>query len=78
MLSLGGTGPGGEEFYKSLAWLYYNPYGSTRNQQDFNSTVRGVDGFKSCTEDVNYVIEVVPKSIERLRNISPFENGWKY
>ena len=33
---------------------------------------------KYTTEiDVDYVLEVLPKSVEKLRKISPFTNGWK-
>jgi len=55
ILSLGTTGPSGEDFTLSLEWLYWNPYGSTRNQQDYNAGITDVDGFKSCTGDPNYI-----------------------
>jgi len=55
VLALGATGPNGEEFYKSLEWLYYNPYGSTRNQQDYNLNIQDVDGFRLYTEDPEYI-----------------------
>lgn len=55
VLSLGATGPNGEELYRSLGWLHYNPYGSTRNQQDYSQDVQDVDGFKSCTENQDYI-----------------------
>ena len=55
VLSLGPDGPNGEQLGLSLEWLYYNQYGSTRNQQDYNATVQNVDGFKSCTGDPNYI-----------------------
>ncbi len=28
-------------------------------------------------EDVDYVLEVLPKVVEKLREISPFKRGWK-
>ena len=34
-------------------------------------------GKYNTEEDVNYVLEVVQKSVERLREISPFKKGWK-
>jgi cysteine desulfurase len=34
-------------------------------------------GKYTTAEEVDYVMEVVPKSVERLRDISPFKNGWK-
>ena len=57
VLSLGSIGPSGEEFYKALDWLWYNPYGSTRvtNLQDFNIYICNVDGFKSCTWESDYI-----------------------
>ncbi len=54
VLSLGRNGSNGEEFYKSLDWLYYNPYGSTRNSQNYSSGIRA-DGFKSCISESNYI-----------------------
>jgi hypothetical protein len=53
VLALGPAGPNGEEFARSLEWLYDNPYGSTRNQQDYSAAVQAVDGFKSCTGEPN-------------------------
>jgi len=34
-------------------------------------------GKYTTAEEVDYVMEVVPKSVKRLRDISPFKNGWK-
>ncbi len=55
VLSLGPTGPNGEEFWRSLGWLHYSYWGSTRNQKDYNSTIQDVDGFEPCTEDQDHV-----------------------
>jgi len=45
--------------------------------QEAHGSLRLSLGKYTTTEDINYVIEVVPKSVERLRKISPFKNGWK-
>ena len=34
-------------------------------------------GKYATEEEVDYVLELVPKSVERLRKISPFKNGWQ-
>jgi cysteine desulfurase len=34
-------------------------------------------GKYTTDEEVDYVLEVAPKSVERLRQISPFKKGWK-
>jgi cysteine desulfurase len=34
-------------------------------------------GKYTTNEEVDYVLETVPKSVERLRQISPFKKGWK-
>ena len=34
-------------------------------------------GKYTTTEEIDYVLETVPKSVERLREISPFKKGWK-
>jgi hypothetical protein len=56
VLSLGLAGNSGEEFYKSLDWLYYSPYGNTKSLQDYSPSVLDVDGFKSCTEQLTNFI----------------------
>lgn len=55
VLSLGPIGPEDEQFYEALDWLWYSPWGNTRNQQDYNDVIIDVDGFKSCTGDVDYI-----------------------
>jgi cysteine desulfurase len=45
--------------------------------QEAHGSLRLSLGKYSTNEDVNYVLEVVPKSVERLRKISPFKKGWK-
>jgi len=58
ILAVGPLGPDGEEFYKALDWLWWNPYGSTRvnNLQDYNDNIRNIDGVKSCTgESSDYI-----------------------
>lgn len=56
VLSLGPFGPDGEEFYKSLDWLWYSQWGNTRTVQDFNDSIQDVSGFKSGTgEPSDYV-----------------------
>lgn len=58
VLSLGPRGPDGEEFYKSLDWLWYSPSGNTRTVQDYNNTIKDVNGFKSGTGETNNYIWV--------------------
>jgi len=45
--------------------------------QEAHGSLRLSLGKYSTNEDVDYVLEVVPKSVERLREISPFKKGWK-
>ena len=45
--------------------------------QEAHGSLRLSLGKYTTNEDVNYVLEVVPKSVERLRKISPFNKGWK-
>jgi len=45
--------------------------------QEAHGSLRLTLGKYSTNEDVDYVLEVVPKSVERLREISPFKKGWK-
>jgi len=45
--------------------------------QEAHGSLRLSLGKYTTNEDVNYVLEVVPKSVERLRKISPFKKGWK-
>jgi cysteine desulfurase len=45
--------------------------------QEAHGSLRLSFGKYTTNEDVNYVLEVVPKSVERLRKISPFKKGWK-
>lgn len=53
VLSLGPRGPDGEEFYKALDWLWYNPYGGTRTVEDYNESITDVNGFKSWVGNWN-------------------------
>jgi len=55
VLSLGPTGPGGEEFYKSLYWLLDSPL---RTICDYNESITDVDGFKSETNEVRDYVRV--------------------
>ncbi len=45
--------------------------------QEAHGSLRLSLGKYTTKEDVNYVLEVVPKAVERLRKISPFKKGWK-
>jgi len=45
--------------------------------QEAHGSLRLSLGKYTTNEDINYVLEVVPKSVERLRQISPFKKGWK-
>jgi cysteine desulfurase len=45
--------------------------------QEAHGSLRLSLGKYTTNEDMNYVLEVVPKSVERLRKISPFKKGWK-
>jgi cysteine desulfurase len=45
--------------------------------QEAHGSLRLSLGKYTTKEDVDYVLEVVPKSVERLREISPFKKGWK-
>lgn len=45
--------------------------------QEAHGSLRLTLGKYTTKEDVDYVLEVVPKSVERLREISPFKKGWK-
>jgi cysteine desulfurase len=44
--------------------------------QEAHGSLRLSLGKYTTREDVDYVLEVVPKSVERLRQISPFKKGW--
>ena len=45
--------------------------------QEAHGSLRLSLGKYTTEEDIDYVLEVVPKSVERLREISPFKKGWK-
>jgi cysteine desulfurase len=45
--------------------------------QEAHGSLRLSLGKYTTNEDVDYVLEVVPKSVERLMEISPFKKGWK-
>jgi cysteine desulfurase len=45
--------------------------------QEAHGSLRLSLGKYTTNEDVDYVLEVMPKSVERLREISPFKKGWK-
>jgi cysteine desulfurase len=45
--------------------------------QEAHGSLRMSLGKYTTKEDVDYALKVVPKAIERLRNISPFKKGWK-
>jgi cysteine desulfurase len=45
--------------------------------QECHGSLRLTLGKYSTEEEVDFVLEVVPKAIERLREISPFKKGWK-
>jgi len=45
--------------------------------QEAHGSLRLSLGKYTTNEDANYVLEVVPKAVERLRKISPFKKGWK-
>jgi cysteine desulfurase len=45
--------------------------------QEAHGSLRLSLGKYTTAEEVDYVLEVVPKSVEWLREISPFKNGWK-
>jgi hypothetical protein len=55
VLALGPQGPAGENLCRALEWLWYNPYGSTRNQQWHDTYHVTVDGFESCTGDLDHI-----------------------
>ncbi len=44
--------------------------------QEAHGSLRLSLGKYSTAEEVEYVSKIVPKSVERLRNISPFKKGW--
>jgi cysteine desulfurase len=44
--------------------------------QEAHGSLRLSLGKYSTAKEVDYVLEIVPKSVERLRNISPFKKGW--
>ena len=44
--------------------------------QEAHGSLRLSLGKYTTEEDINYVIDVVPKSVEKLRKISPFKKGW--
>jgi cysteine desulfurase len=45
--------------------------------QEAHGSLRLSLGKYTTDEEVDYVLEVAPKSVERLRQISPFKKGWK-
>ena len=45
--------------------------------QEAHGSLRLSLGKYTTNEDVDYVLEVVSKSVERLQEISPFKKGWK-
>lgn len=45
--------------------------------QEAHGSLRLSLGKYTTQEDMDYALEVVPKSVERLRQISPFKKGWK-
>jgi cysteine desulfurase len=45
--------------------------------QECHGSIRLSLGKYTTKEEVDYVLEVVPKAVERLREISPFKKGWK-
>jgi cysteine desulfurase len=45
--------------------------------QEAHGSLRLSLGKYTTNEDIDYVLEIVPKSVERLREISPFKKGWK-
>ena len=45
--------------------------------QEAHGSLRLSLGKYTTNEDVNHVLDVVPKSVEWLRKISPFTKGWK-
>ena len=45
--------------------------------QEAHGSLRLSLGKYTTNEDVDYVLEIVPKSVKRLREISPFKKGWK-
>jgi cysteine desulfurase len=45
--------------------------------QEAHGSLRLSLGKYTTEEGVNYALDVVPKSVERLREISPFKKGWK-
>jgi len=45
--------------------------------QEAHGSLRLSLGKYTTNEDVNYVLEVVLKAVDRLREISPFKKGWK-
>jgi hypothetical protein len=54
VLALGPIGPDGESFYRSLCWLLRLGY-STRNLQDYNDTIKEVDGYRGWTGQLEFV-----------------------
>ena len=45
--------------------------------QEAHGSLRLSLGKYTTNEDMDYVLKVVPKAVERLREISPFKKGWK-
>jgi len=45
--------------------------------EEAHGSLRLTLGKYTTGEDVDYVIEVLPEVVEKLRNISPFKRGWK-
>jgi len=77
VLSVGPIGPGGEVFHESLQWLWYSEWGNTRSQQDYNDEILGVDGFKSCTEQLtdHIWVEATEGAAAAYYNICDDERG---
>jgi cysteine desulfurase len=45
--------------------------------EEAHGSLRLTMGKYTVKEDVNYVIEILPEVVEKLRKISPFKKGWK-
>ena len=45
--------------------------------QEAHGSLRLSLGKYTTEEEIKYVLDLVPKSVERLRKISPFQKGWK-
>ena len=53
VLSQGTNGANGEEYFRSLDWLWFNPYGSTRNLVSYNDIE--ADGFRGNTGEQDFI-----------------------